>query len=110
MCRWLSACWVLVLAGAAFAGEPGPSVVVTFRSFHGHERVVRVSVSGHEYRELEVAPQRHQDFILEARRQYAESLGYSRRTHGPDVWKVVPGLRVTSVKLFDATGRSLRLR
>lgn len=108
--------WILaatfVLSGAfAHAGEePGHSVEVGFISFNGHERKIEVPVTERQAKRLQFFPREVSAVIDEARRIYAEKLGYSRKVYGPDVWKIVPGLRFDYADLNLPDGTTVELR
>lgn len=85
----------------------GYQVKVRFISMNGHTRDVFIPLDEREGRKLHFNPRDARRFVLEARRRYAEQLGFQRRIYGEDHWKIVPGLRVEVVKLNLPTGGSV---
>ena len=111
MNRMLLLVLVALAGGAAVRAEDsGYSVEVGFVTFHGHKRKVEVPVTEQQGRRLQFAPREAQSVIEEAKRLYAEKLGFSRKVFGPDAWKIVPGLRVDFADLNLPNGASVELR
>ena len=93
---------VLVSAGLishALASPRDCKVVVTFRTINGHKRIVDVPITRGQAREAQISSTAAAAYVVEARRRYAQMLGYKDRDHGHDVWKIIPGLRVDEVEL-----------
>jgi hypothetical protein len=101
----------LVFAAYVHAGEdPEYSVEVGFLTMNGHQRKIEVKVTEKQAKRLQFFPREVSEVIDEAKRLYAEKLGFSRKTYGPDVWKIVPGLRFEYADLNMADGTTVELR
>lgn len=99
---------VLGTAGEALAADA--SLQIEFLTMNGHTKKFKYPVTRSVARSLEASPVVLQEYLEKARTQYADTLGYSTAKYGRDAWKLVPGLRVRSVKLDDGAGGVLSLR
>jgi hypothetical protein len=90
--------------------QPGqPKLTFDLSPRHGDRLTVELPVSREQAEALEVNPRKLREFTRMARAAYAERQGYSRKTYGPDHWKMVSGVRANRIMLTLATGRVITL-
>lgn len=107
MRRTIILLFALMLAGRTLCGPSGFEVRVRFISAKGHTRDEFIPLSDEEGRQLQFNPRGARRYVLAARCQYAERLGFGRGIYGDDHWKIVPGLRVENVRLNTPAGGSI---
>lgn len=98
----------LVLAAEAMAADA--SLQVEFLTMNGHTKKIKMPIARAAAAAMEATPRVLNEQIEKAKMKYADTLGYSEARFGKDAWKMVPGLRVRSVKLDDGAGTVMTLR
>lgn len=92
---------ILVLGLAAVPGivHASPPVVEIVLGDEEHVSRREYPISEVDARSIEHTPRRVDELVIHAKSDFAQDLGYTRQRFGPDNWKVVSNLRVTSVAL-----------